>query len=269
MKTKILLSIICACSLFAVKAQEWGYDNAFQREVITNIWTQGLDTVFVVGENGLIAKSTDRGNTWSKQYYEYGGRYYTLTDIFFCDPQNGFVIGEGSLLLKTTDRGDTWEKKEFRTYSMLSTIAYTGLDIIWMVIRGTVFHSTDYGETWNSAIDIDQDKYYFLSIAFKDDIGYIAGGSPAVLYKTEDKGQTWIKQLTDDRYSGSNFHSLCLTDNKAYMCLGAYPNSLSLYQSDDYQHWDETPLGGISPRGIFFLNDTVGCNFDTKWSGGG
>jgi hypothetical protein len=53
MKTKILITIICACALFKVQAQEWGCVSTLQNEMLRKIWTQGLDTVFVVGEKVL------------------------------------------------------------------------------------------------------------------------------------------------------------------------------------------------------------------------
>jgi len=69
MKTKILITIICTCALFKAQAQEWGYVSSLQNEYLRKIWTQGLDTVYIVGENGLIARSIDQAETWNKQYF--------------------------------------------------------------------------------------------------------------------------------------------------------------------------------------------------------
>ena len=274
MKTKLLITIICACFLFKVQAQEWGYDNVFESESINNIWTQGLDTVYVVGIN-LIAKSTDRGQTWNKQYIDTSMPNPmipkpNLTDIIFCDQNNGFIIGDRGLILKTIDGGETWKKKESGTLQYFIAIAYTSLDNIWVVSDGgIILHSIDLGETWTS-VKIDSDYYAFNSIAFRDNIGCITGGYPAVLYKTEDKGQTWNKQLTDNWYN-SSFYSLCLTTNKIYMChYSSYPvnYSYSLYQSQDYLNWGKTTMNRSTyGANISFLNDVVGYSFCVESQG--
>jgi len=271
MKRKILLSIICVCSLFETQAQEWGYDQAFEGEYMTKIWVQGLDTVYVVGSK-LIAKSTDRGHTWNKQYLNYYDYYgflrpaipdIELTDIVFCDQNNGFIVG-ADIILKTTDGGDSWEKEESGTGLLFNAIACTSLNDIWVVgYNGTVLHSIDSGKTWSSVIiDANQNIYNFNGIVFKDDIGYITGGGEqAALYKTEDKGQTWNKQLTDSSY-GSCFYPPYLTDNNAYMGFRSYsyPYPYSLFQTQDYQNWKETSLD-IPFESLFFLNDTIGYSF--------
>jgi len=273
MKTNILISIICTCSLFQMQAQEkWGYDNTFEKESINKIWTQGLDTVYVVGAN-LIAMSIDRGRTWDKQYINRSMmrpaiQPVILTDIIFCNQKTGFVIDEHGTILKTINGGNTWERKA-DLMGGLCAIACTGLDNIWIVgYNGIIYNSTDFGETWHSmVIDTEQNKYSFNSVAFKDDVGYIAGGEPAVLYKTEDKGQTWIKQLTTDVQYGSYFSSLFLTDNRAYMGLTDYtifPSFYRLFQTQDYQSWHEISLNFFS-AGVSFLDDAVGYSFNTTW----
>lgn len=91
MKIKLLISIICICSLFEVQAQEWGYVNTLANEWLRKICTQGMDTVYIVGENGLIAKSVDRGETWEKQYFP---TRVALNDMIFQDHYTGFAVGE-------------------------------------------------------------------------------------------------------------------------------------------------------------------------------
>ena len=280
MKVKIyILFIFLLFGVYAGQAQKWGYDNAFEKESMNKIWTQGLDTVYIVGEN-LIAMSIDRGCTWNKQYIRDNSSMPKSTelsprliDIVFCDQKNGFVITADGDILKTIDGGNTWEKICMVLLSA-NAIACTGLDNIWIVGEGNVvLHSIDAGETWEPVIiDASPNSYHsFNSIAFKNNIGYIAGGSPAVLYKTEDNGQTWIKQLMDDQADIQRdftlFHSLSLTAGKGYVCFNSSRlASSSLFQTEDYQNWHETSLDFLA-ESISFLNDTVGYSFSATRGG--
>ncbi len=267
MKTKMLLLITYACFLFTAQAQEWGFDNAFKRDGLSTVCTQGPDIIHVAGDN-IIAKSTDGGNSWSRQYFN--DRHHimramatpmTLIDMIFCDQKNGFIIEKFGFILKTTDGGNEWEIEDVETIidrKRLNAIACTDLNNIWVVgDNGVVLRSTDSGETWQPIeIAPDQNRYNLKDIAFKDNTGYIAGGSPAVLYKTEDGGQTWEhQQITNDR-DDSEFHSLCLTENKAYMLCYSY-HFRSLYQTQDYETWSEISLD-FFPNDISFSDDMVG-----------
>src|ERR1035437_3819074 len=110
MKTKLLIiaTILLLSSQVLLKAQttqyKWDYVNSLQNEWLQKICTQGLDTVYIVGRNGLIAKSTDRVLTWNKQYPV----TTQLNDIIFCNHTTGFAVGNNGTILRTADAGMSW-----------------------------------------------------------------------------------------------------------------------------------------------------------------
>jgi photosystem II stability/assembly factor-like uncharacterized protein len=95
--------ILCLCLTNKTQAQMWGYTNKITGEWMRKVEVQGLDTVYIVGENGLIAKSIDQGETWNKQYYS---TQVALNDIVFFDYYTGFIVGDRGTILKTTDAGE-------------------------------------------------------------------------------------------------------------------------------------------------------------------
>ena len=253
MKTKILLSIICACSLFKLQAQEWGYVNTLTDEYLRKIWTQGLDTVYIAGENGLIARSTDQGETWEKKYFP---THVNLNDIIFVDYYTGFTVGEQGTILKTSDAGETWEQITLDTSSNINAIAATGLDNIWAVGGNSlILHSTDAGETWEQVNVLLENNIQLFDIAFRGNLGYLTGDY-ATVYKTEDFGMIWDKQTVIGQTGLSTAaHSINIMENKTYIILGNY-----LYSTEDQVNWVFTldinaPLFDANP---FFLNDDVG-----------
>ena len=67
--------------------------------------------IWVVGQNGYIAYSSDNGENWSEQINP-DPFNRTLNDIFFSQIFNwgiGWAVGDNGLILKTTNFGNTWQ----------------------------------------------------------------------------------------------------------------------------------------------------------------
>jgi photosystem II stability/assembly factor-like uncharacterized protein len=186
MKTKLtLFLLLLASSLQLMFSQTWEYSNALEGEWMRKICTQGLDTVYIVGHNGLIARSTDRSATWTKQYPVTA----QLNDIIFCNHATGFAVGNNGTILKTTDSGDSWTQVSSGTTQNLNAIAAASIGNIWTVgDNGVALYSRDGGNIW-------QEKNLSLTaklndVSFRNGTGYIVGNN-SVCYKTTDTGENW------------------------------------------------------------------------------
>ena len=243
-----------ACPLFKLQAQEWGYVSSLQNEWLRKIWTQGLDTVYIVGENGLIARSTDQAETWNKQYFH---TKVALNDIIFIDFYTGFAVGEQGTILKTVDAGEKWSQITVTTTSHINAIAATGLDNIWAVgDNSLILHSIDEGETWEQKNILPENDRQLLDIAFRENLGYFTGNY-ATVYKTEDYGATWDKQTITEKIEPfySYARSINIMENKTYIMVGG-----DLYSTEDQINWLFVSNLVIHYEGQypFFLNDNVG-----------
>ena len=259
MKTKLLISIICACSLFKVQAQaqEWGYVSTLQNEWLRKIWTQGLDTVYIVGEKGLIARSIDASENWNKQYFP---TKMALNDIIFIDHYTGFAVGEQGTILKTADAGETWKQITLNVTSHINAIAATGLDNIWAVGNNSlILHSTDAGETWKQINILPENNRQLTDIAFRGNLGYFTGNY-AMVYKTEDFGVVWDKQIIAEKIEPYYRYarSINIMENKTYIMVGG-----NLYSTEDQINWifvfDDNTSGVMSGGNPFFLNEAMLC----------
>lgn len=56
----------------------------------------------------VIAKTTDGGATWRRQFDSVAGRRYGLSDIAFMDADSGLAVGGIGTVLRTTDGGEQW-----------------------------------------------------------------------------------------------------------------------------------------------------------------
>jgi hypothetical protein len=256
--TTIIMLIYLSIGVF--QAQEWGYVNTLTDECLHKICTQGLDTVYIVGKNGLIAQSTDQGETWNKQHFPTG---VTLNDIIFTDHYNGFAVGEQGTILKTTDAGENWTQVTSGSTSNINAIAATGLDNIWAVGDNSLaLHSVDGGDTWEQINILLENDRQLLDIEFRDNLGYFTGNY-ATVYKTEDYGNSWNKQTIMEESYSIIFRDINIMESKTYMAYGSI-----LLSTIDQMQWmpSHLPTHVANP---FFLNDSIGyVSFTELFTGG-
>jgi photosystem II stability/assembly factor-like uncharacterized protein len=275
MKTKLLIiaTILLLVSPVLLKAQtpqyEWEYVNSMQNEWLRKVYAQGLDTVYIVGYNGLIAQSTDHALTWNKQYIPTGK---ALNDIVFVNHKTGFAVGESGTILSTTDAGVNWIQQTSGTTNNIYAIAASGLDNIWAVgDSGLVVQSKDAGKTW-AAIKMVSDSVNLFDVKLRDSVGYIVGNYGRVL-KTTNGGADWVNDDINQRfdvfqntpYNIYAVHSLSITSNKVYAIVsdGGYPGYGLMINSDinannGWSGEDEYGARYFGTCQIRFLGDSLG-----------
>ncbi|MBI2566163.1 MAG: hypothetical protein HYV63_03895 [Candidatus Schekmanbacteria bacterium] len=161
-----------------------------------------LNSFSSLGEDALILRSTDRGNSWNAQVSGLDG---DLEAVFAYDDTTAYAIGDA--LLKTTNGGVTWV-----------TVAATGLQFpcrdLWLPVAGTlyaacagaVYTSADDGETFLPAAGAEDAELRFEALYFTDQSHGWAGAVPVdgtlptprySVYRTVD-GTNWdVIELVD------------------------------------------------------------------------
>lgn len=256
MKTKLFFSIfLFLIQLSNVHAEGWEYVGSLTNESMKNVTTQGLDTVFVVGRNGLIARSTDRGLTWSKQYYD---SKPVLNDIIFVNQTVGFAVGEKGLIIKTTDAGDNWTKLTSGTNYSVKAITANGLNNMWAVGDSSlVLHSTDAGQSWQK-VNLTSTVVFFNDIEFRNGNGFIIG-NPGVIFSTQNAGSSWnLVTAIENSTLGDKFYSLSITESSAFIRRYSLGESQILTTTDN-TNWISKSLSlwGYE-TGMYFISDSIG-----------
>ena len=260
MKTKLLLLIICTCALFKVQAQEvqrWEYVCSLSCEQLRKVCTQGPDTVYVVGKNGLIAMSADKGITWDNRYL--AGKE-ALNDVIFYNHEIGFIVGDNGTILRTQDAGSSWEQLTSGTSLNINAIAVFDLNNIWVIgctwnmsvgYSNIIMHSADMGETW-IVKPLLSDNLYLSDIKCKGNKGYITGlsGYNGIMLKTEDEGTTWKEQVLTGYYGT---HSLSITDSNVYALAGK-----NIIFTEDNINWHTLSEFSRESTAIYFQDDQTG-----------
>lgn len=146
-------------------------------------------TGYIVGEFGLILKTTDGGRTWKRLESPVEVPLY---DVHFINAEKGVAVGTGGAVIVTEDGGETWTRKPVNIKQHLFAVAVQGDTVFAVGQEGYFTKGPLSGEgrwtanrvgvyTWLNAV-------YFLS----DKVGFIAGGRGTIL-KTEDGGKSWAQ----------------------------------------------------------------------------
>ena len=106
-------------------------------------------------DTGWIAKSTDRGDTWTLLSAE-PARYYYEVHIAPSSPSTlyaaGCVHSFSCFLLRSTDAGATWTRMNFETDGILEpplAVDPRVATTVYTAYRGNIQRSTDGGNTWS------------------------------------------------------------------------------------------------------------------------
>ncbi|MGO3182596.1 MAG: YCF48-related protein [Aequorivita sp.] len=139
-------------------------------------------TLFSVGADERIAKSTDGGDTWLQIYSGMIQNYFL--SVYFKDKDNGVVAGEDGLLKTTHDSGDTWS--DFTTgYHHFYALAYKGDQLMAGGTDTDIYFSEDNGANWSQIFSGNgQNQLYDIEF-FEDGSGLISG-SGGIMIKFED-----------------------------------------------------------------------------------
>ena len=203
---KVLLFLLLAVACFG-KAQQWHELNTGVAEDLYGVCCIDTNTVFVCGQNGLILKTEDGGNSWQEKYRQSGYQWYKIK---FFDSNIGFSFGSDNnykgKLLKTIDGGETWMDMgcPFNAYNYLSPsscdLFLVNSDTLY-VASDQLMKSIDGGNSF-SQLEIEwlnstQDLY------FEENVGYIVWGMAGDfqgthIAKTTDYGSSWEEFLAFD-----------------------------------------------------------------------
>jgi len=237
-----------------------------------SVYFVDVDTGFVFGEDGIILRTTDGGNSWDTRSIDsYLGQYldvFRFLAVTFIDKQTGFLVGGGyygNEIYKTTDCGRSWQWNEQiitpKVYTGLFDISFINKDIGFIVGDVGVFlNTTDGGTTWkylNLWEKYKKETYqYFYSTFFADTLkGWIVGAG--YILETTDGGENWTENETKVELLKVRLvtNNNTLTDRSGWI-VGGYG---SIYRTiDTGENWVTQREEKYSFKSVYFLNENTG-----------
>jgi len=150
-------------------------------------------TGWVVGEDGLILKTTNGGINWNAQT---SGITVTLECIRFLDVTTGFAVSRSGNIIKTTNSGLNWTNYNLDSTYFLTKVLFINNFTGYVVESANkLFKTTNTGINWillNSNPQIGGWDFNFIN----QSTGYLASGSNGKIWKTTDGGNTFNQSLS-------------------------------------------------------------------------
>lgn len=99
-------ALICSIS---VHAQQWTTLNSGTTQKLSDVFFTSADTGYIVGNDSLLLRTTDRGNTWTQMPAVPNGAPGNLAAIWMFANNTGFSVGDYQLTVaQTNNSGNSW-----------------------------------------------------------------------------------------------------------------------------------------------------------------
>lgn len=166
----------------------WQTQNSGVAFSLHSVYAVSNDVAWVVGEGGVILKTTDGGANWQQQS---SGTNKELWSVYFINDTTGWIAGYEGTILKTTDGGDNWVPKNSSTVFHLISLHFVDLNTGWVVgSGGTILKTTNGGNNWQ--LQFSGTSEPIISVDFADILnGWATGTNAGTIFKTTDGGSTW------------------------------------------------------------------------------
>jgi len=157
---------------------------------LTSVYFINDSIGFIVGDNGKILKTANKGLSWSS--VSITGTTFKLESVFFPDLNTGYAAGHFGTIVKTTDGGLTWAPLTSGVNTTFYSIFFTDQNTGYVVGQGGILKTTDGGENWTP--QASGASFIPYSIFFTNNqTGYIAG-TGGIIIKTTNGGGLGMNQ---------------------------------------------------------------------------
>lgn len=141
-----------------------------------------------VGENGVVLRSDDNGVNWTVIL---PGTLENLNDVELIDANTSVVCGNAGIILVSTNAGLNWIQADSLTSNNLLDVKFlpSGVGFI-SGEEGTLLRSTDAGATW-SQIDMSFTSKKFSAVEAVDENTLIVVGENSTVFMSNNGGESW------------------------------------------------------------------------------
>ncbi len=180
----------------------WESFNIGTYENLNSVSFPSISTGYIVGNLGLVYKTTNAGFNWSlKSFPTNGNNSY----VYFINSATGFVSNQGGLY-KTSDGGSNWILITLPTTYNVTSIHFSSASIGWAGdFWGNVLKTTNGGDNWVNTTTMPG---YNSKVFFINDFTGWSVDTYGYVTKTTNGGTNYVQtRLVFDTLSAVNFIS--------------------------------------------------------------
>jgi photosystem II stability/assembly factor-like uncharacterized protein len=192
--TKLMIASVAEIAKpYVGPALTWTWQKPFpQWNHLRSVQALSENTLFAVGDLGMIVKTSDGGRTWNRLV---SATVNHLRGVWFANESAGFAVGDNGIILRTADGGSNWTTQvidpSITFYSVCFSDAKTGTAVGF---PSAIYRTTNGGNSWSSQLSGPAST--LMSVSFTDaNTGTIVGSSGTIL-RTTNGGVRWSRQLS-------------------------------------------------------------------------
>lgn len=156
--------------------------------------------IFAFGGFGLMLKSEDQGQSWTRVTDETLGDHHLNAMVRAADGAL-IVVGERGMMARSTNNGDSWQLlPQVYDGSFFGVLALKSKALLAFGMRGHVFRSADDGKTWQESKVPSGSSLFGGNISASGSIVLVGAGS--ALLVSNDDGRSFTQPVDTD------FHDL-------------------------------------------------------------
>ncbi len=223
---------------------------------------------YTVGVGERFQRTSDYGRTWTDAYIpitsagNINGSDSAINSVHVFDSSSALIVGWSGIILRYSDTGCHFVPSG--TTERLHGIAFPSKDTGLIVGDfGTILHSTDAGESWNS-IPTTAPGFLYAVAFCNPRIGVAVGENGAIL-RTTDEGETW-----------NDVNNILTGTQTSIREVQAFPGGTFLARAEseilrsiDYgQTWGIAPSPIGDSLGMSFYNTQIGIIAERATSSG-
>jgi photosystem II stability/assembly factor-like uncharacterized protein len=207
-----------------------------------NSAVQLTDTkAFVVGDNGTLLGTNNRGSTWRPIFV---GVSSNLNSLKFIDDYTGFIVGDNGLILKTDSRWRSWDVISVAHNYYNKDVSFS--NELNGIVVGYKYYSDasepplsyaailvthDGGLTWSDKSPMLTGK--FNSVVTFDKDNAIAVGTAGLVAFTTDRGENWYMR----RITNNNLNSVRVCPKNEMKIVVGDNGKLFVSKDEDKYRW--------------------------------
>ncbi|HCY75478.1 MAG TPA: hypothetical protein DHV28_06115 [Ignavibacteriales bacterium] len=196
------------------------------------------DKAFVIGDNGVMLATNNRGSTWVP--FHLGVRSH-LNSIKFIDDYTGFVVGDRGVILKTDSRWRSWDVLSIATNYYNTDVSFIN-ELNGVVVGYKYLYNGDMPQSYATILVTNNGGLRwvektipiigkFNSVDFYDKDHAIAVGDAGLIAYTDDGGESWYMH----RITARNLNEIKVCHSGLKVIVG---DEGALYVAKDrYNQW--------------------------------
>jgi len=207
---------------------------------------------FIVGDNGILLKSNDSGNSWTIE--KWGA--FTFNDIKMIDENAGFIAANNGYILKTVDGGKTWQTMEWENItSNFNAIDFYNDKGIIVGDRSYIITTFNKGKIWQMQ-QLPQGKYKknflnFNNVQIADENTVIIVADDGFYLKGNKNFNLW----TPNKFKDNNLYALYFFNSKRGLMAG---EKSDIYLTENGgEQWIFKKLKGTRINELSFHNNLL------------